>query len=182
MNALLLIDIQNDYFPGGKCELCGTDEAAHRAGEALEYFRNKHLPVFHIRHISTNGVTRFFLPGTEGSEIHASVFPREGEQVFIKHAPNSFLQTGLEEELRRAGADQLTVCGMMSHMCIDTGVRAAKSLGFSVTVLEDACAAKDLVWEGAVLPARTVHSVIMASLSGTFAKVMKTQDFISAGV
>ena len=71
--ALLLIDIQNDYFPGGAWELSHADEAAAQARLALGRFREQHRPVFHVRHINTRPGAAFFLPDTPGSEIHEPV-------------------------------------------------------------------------------------------------------------
>lgn len=179
-SALILIDIQNDYFPGGKRELNQPERAARQAKRVLEFFRAENLPVFHIRHVSTGEKARFFLPNTAGTEIHPLVSPAEGEPVLVKHAPSAFLNTGLNEALRRIGVDQLVLCGMMSHMCIDTSVRAAKDLGFSVTLLEDACTTKDLEWDGERIPAETVHRAFMAALDGAFARVVRTEDFLTA--
>lgn len=180
-NALLLIDIQNDYFPGGSCELVGPERAAERARRVLEYFRASGLPIFHVQHVSTRENASFFLPDTAGAQIHPLVFPKEGEPVLVKHAPNAFLHTALERELRAQKAEQLVICGMMSHMCIDSTVRAAADLGFSVLLVEDACTTKDLVWGDDRIPAQTVHRAIMAALSGTFARVGNAQDWLAAG-
>jgi nicotinamidase-related amidase len=179
-SALLLIDIQNDYFPGGKNELFEPERAAERARRVLEYFRAASLPVFHIRHVSTRENATFFLPDTTGAEIHPLVLPREGEPVLVKHTPNAFVGTALERELRAQQPEQLVICGMMSHMCIDSTVRAATDLGFSVTLLEDACTTKDLTWDGVQIPAQTVHRAIMASLSGTFAHVINTEEWLAS--
>lgn len=174
-SALLLIDIQNDYFKGGKCELFHPEEAAECAKIVLEYFRYSNLPIFHIRHVSTNEKAGFFLPETNGAEIHPSVFPTGDEQVLVKHTPNAFLHTGVERELRTRQIEQLVICGMMSHMCIDSTVRAAKDMGFSILLPEDACTTRNLVWGEAQIPAQTVHQAVMASLSGTFAQVVKAE-------
>jgi nicotinamidase-related amidase len=179
--ALILIDIQNDYFPGGIFELFEADRTAAMAARALGDFRSRGLPVYHIRHISLGADAGFFRPGTPGSEISPAVSPAPGEKVFIKHAPNAFLETGLEADLRANGIGRLVVCGMMSHMCIDTSIRAAKDLGFSVTLLDDACTTRDLCWEGTVIPAQTVHRAMMAALDGTFADVLKMDAFLSGG-
>lgn len=176
-SALILIDIQNDYFTGGKSELYLPERAAQYAAKVLQSFRSRRLPVYYIQHIGRPGGA-FFLPGSHGAEINAGLAPIEGEKVFVKHFPNMFLQTELRDELARREIRSLVVCGMMSHMCVDTSVRAAQDYGFSVTVLEDACTTKDLIWHHAVLPAETVHRVIMASLDGTFASVVKTDDFL----
>lgn len=85
--ALLLIDIQNDYFPGGAMELVGSPEAGIRAGKLLQLFRQKSLPVIHMQHIATRQEATFFRPDSPGVEIHESVTPRAGETVFQKHFP-----------------------------------------------------------------------------------------------
>jgi len=177
-SALILIDIQNDYFEGGRNVLVRPELAASNAKKALDYYRSKDLPVYHVQHISTRKDASFFLPDSQGAEIHESVEPFKGEKVFIKHVPNSFFDTGLADELSLNHIDVITICGMMSHMCIDTTVRAAKELGLEVTLLQDACTTKDLEFNGVVLPADTVHQVFMAALQGLFARVMTTDDFI----
>lgn len=74
--ALVLIDIQKDYFPGGKRELFMPDAAAEHAEMLLEYFRQNDMDVFHIQHISKKQNAEFFRPDTEGIEIHPLFFPR----------------------------------------------------------------------------------------------------------
>src|ERR1039458_8935722 len=128
--ALLLVDIQNDYFPGGAMELVGSPEAGLRAGTLLQAFRRAGRPIIHIQHTAARPGATFFLPGTPGVEIHASVTPLPGEPVFQKHFPNSFWETPLRSHLRSLGITKLAVAGMMTHMCIDTTVRAAFDLGF----------------------------------------------------
>ena len=176
--ALLLIDIQNDYFPGGAWELSHADEAAAQARLALGRFREQHRPVFHVRHINTRPGAAFFLPDTPGSEIHGAVKPLDGEPAIIKHAPDAFFQTDLHDALSRAGIRKLVVSGMMSHMCIDTSVRAARNHGYDITLLHDACATRDLSWNGKTIPAATVHEAFMAALHGAFADVRTTGDFL----
>ena len=95
--ALIIVDIQNDYFPGGKMELVGMEEAANNARHALEMFRAKNLPIFHIRHLSNRAGATFFLPETDGAEIHESVAPQGGESIVQKHFPNSFRNTSLRK-------------------------------------------------------------------------------------
>lgn len=177
-HAIILIDIQNDYFENGRNPLFCPKKAAYNAGRALDYCRRNKFSVYHVRHISLKEEATFFLPETFGSEIYESVKPFANEKVFIKNTPNSFFHTGLAEELAEKKIDHITVCGMMSHMCIDTSVRAARDLGINTVVLQDACATKDLIWDNKVIPAATVHDTIMASLQGTFAQVMMTEIFI----
>lgn len=175
MNALLLIDIQNDYFPGGRMELVGSEEAGKNAGKILAAFRAKKLPVFHIQHISTRPGASFFLPDTDGLNIHKSVNPMAGEPVITKNFPNSFHQTTLLQQLRDKNIQTLTIVGMMTQMCVDTTVRAAADLGFTITLAHDACATRDLTFGGQTAPAQQVQTAFMASL-GLFARVVSTED------
>ncbi|MCE2970286.1 MAG: cysteine hydrolase [Burkholderiales bacterium] len=177
--ALLLIDIQNDYFDGGRMPLVGSLEAAARAAELLAAFRQRAEPVFHVQHISTRAGASFFLPDTDGVRIHASVAPQDGEPVVVKHFPNAFRATPLAEQLRAAGVARLTVAGMMTHMCIDTSVRAAADLGFECVLAADACATRDLVWQGATVPAAQVQAAFLAALNGSFARVASVAELFA---
>jgi len=174
--ALLIIDIQNDYFSGGKMELEGADAAAENAASALEQFRRLGLPVFHMKHLSVRPGASFFLPGTPGVEIDPRVRPREGERVFEKNFPNSFRATELEAALRSADAKELVVAGMMTHMCVDATVRQAADLGYRVTLLGDACATRTQSYNGETIPARQVHAAFLAALNGFYAKAISTRE------
>ncbi|MEZ7197401.1 cysteine hydrolase family protein [Pseudodesulfovibrio karagichevae] len=177
--ALLLIDLQNDYFPGGRMELVGSEAASARAAQALRLFRKRGLPVFHVRHEALKQGATFFLPGTAGADIHASVPPVDGEQVVTKHYPNSFRETDLLDRLRAAGATRLAVAGMMTHMCLDAGVRAAVDLGFECAVLSDASATRDLEFNGRVIPAAQVHGAFLAALQAAYGPVMTVDELPS---
>jgi nicotinamidase-related amidase len=174
--ALVVIDIQNDYFPGGAMELEGAEAAGKKAGAALARFRERGLPVFHVRHLSVRPGATFFLPGTRGAEIHAAVAPLNDETVVEKNFPNSFRNTALQEMLERAGAKNLVSTGMMTHMCVDASVRHAADLGYKVTLLGDACATRAQSYAGETVPARQVHAAFLAALNGFYAKVVNTHE------
>jgi nicotinamidase-related amidase len=178
-SALILIDIQNDYFPGGAMELAGMTRAAGQAREALAACRRARRPIFHVQHIALGSGATFFRPHTPGVEIHASVEPRPGESVLRKHYPNAFRDTGLLEVLQGAGVDEVIIAGAMSHMCIDATTRAAFDFGFTCTVIHDACASRDLTFEGRTIPAVQVHSAFMAALGMRYARVVSLKDFWS---
>lgn len=177
--ALLLIDIQNDYFEGGKNELVEPRLAAQEANRLLSAFREKCLPVVHVQHVATRADATFFIPNTEGVKIHEFVSPRINEEVIEKHFPNSFRETRLLEVLKKENVTHLVVCGMMTHMCIDTTVRAAKDLGFECIVPFDACATKNLVFNDKTVDAKHVQYSFMAALSYFFAKVVTTEAVLS---
>jgi nicotinamidase-related amidase len=161
--ALLLIDIQEFYFPGGRMQLEDPEQAGMNAGLVLEQFRNREYPVYHVRHN--------FEPG---GSIHPYVKPLEGEKVFPKDQVNAFLETGLLETLRADSIEALVLCGMQTHMCLEAAVRAAHDLGFSCTVVQDACATRALQYGELIIPARNVHFSTICTIEGSYAKVITT--------
>ncbi|MBM9616976.1 isochorismatase family protein [Desulfobulbus rhabdoformis] len=100
-NCLLLIDIQNDYFPHGSMELVGIETAASNAKLLLEKFRAMSAPIVHIQHVSTRPGSTFFLPESAGVEISPIVAPRAGETIIQKHFPNSFRETSSSRFIRK---------------------------------------------------------------------------------
>jgi nicotinamidase-related amidase len=178
--ALVIIDLQNDYFPGGAMELEGADAACGHAAAALAEFRGRGLPVFHVQHLSVRPGATFFLPGTRGAEIHAGVRPAAREAVVVKNFPNSFRGTDLQKRLDAAGVKHLVVAGMMTHMCVDASVRQAADLGYRVTLLADACATRAQSYGGESVPAKQVHTAFLAALNGLYAKVVPAADAMQA--
>ncbi|WP_416829233.1 cysteine hydrolase family protein [Ectobacillus polymachus] len=177
--ALMLIDIQNDYFPNGKMELSNPMKAANNACRILDWFRAKKYEIYHIQHVSNRSGAGFFLPDTEGVKIHQSVLPLEQENIIVKHAPNSFFNTELRNKLKEKEIKKLVICGMMTHMCIDATVRAARELGLECTVIEDACTTKDLMYRDQLIPAEQVHFAFIGALNGMYATVSTTNEFLT---
>ncbi len=175
--ALILIDIQNDYFPGGRMELEGPLEAAGQARRLLEDFRRRGWPTVHIRHVSVRPGATFFLPETEGVNLHTSIAPLDGETIIEKHYPNSFRETTLLEHLRGLGAERLVVCGMMTHMCVDASVRAAADLGYPVLLAADACATRALTYGDTTVPADHVHRAFLAALK-SYGQVLSAGELL----
>ena len=174
--GLLIVDIQNDYFPGGKWELVGSEKAGQLAGGLLKFFREHKLPVFHVQHIG-NPDSPFFVPGTAGVEIRPVVKPQPNEVLVQKNYPNAFRETTLLNQLKQHDIKQLVVAGMMTHMCVDAATRAATDLGFNCRIAQDACATRDLNLNEKVVPAAEVHTAFLAALNGAYGKVM-TADAI----
>jgi nicotinamidase-related amidase len=174
--TLLLVDIQNDYFPGGAMEVVGATAAANQAAKLLAAFRQQAQPIIHVQHIAARPGATFFLPNTTGAQIHESVRPGPGEAVIQKHFPNSFRETPLLEHLRGANISRLIIAGMMTHMCIDTTTRAAVDLGFACSLAHDACATRALSFDGVQVPAESVQIAYLAALNGLFAKVLSVNE------
>jgi nicotinamidase-related amidase len=176
--ALILIDLQNDYFEGGANTLVNSLEAVLNAKQVLGIFRKNQWPVFHIQHISISRNATFFLPATKGAEIHPAVSPLVHESQIIKHYPNSFRDTTLLTELRAMNIVKLVICGMMTHMCVDATVRAARDYGFNCKLVGDACATKDLQITDKIIGAEDVHNAFLAALNGFYANVITTSQFL----
>jgi nicotinamidase-related amidase len=178
--ALLIVDIQNDYFKGGRNPLCGPDEAAENAKRILDKFRNDKLPVIYIQHIALSPTATFFLPDTKGAEIYDLIKPLAGEKIFVKHFPNSFRETGLYEYLQSKNITELVICGMMTHMCVDATVRAAKDFGFDCTLIGDACATKDMPINDEIVKSEFVHKSFLAALNYFYSKVVTTDIYLKS--
>lgn len=179
-HALLLIDLQNDYFPNGKMVLANSVKAGQSAQQLLHDFRKNKKLIVHIQHIATRSDATFFLPDTYGVEINQLVKPNVGEKIILKHYPNSFQETQLLDYLKKNHIEKITVAGMMTHMCVDSTVRAAKDFGFDIEVIANACATKDLEIKGRITKAEDVQNAFLSAMSYYFSKVINTEDFFLA--
>jgi len=177
--ALIIIDIQNDYFENGALPLVNPVEASSNAKKVLQYFREKNLPIAHIQHVSPDGAP-FMALGTKGAEIHENVKPLDGEKVFQKNYPNSFRETGLLDYLKKNEVTDVVITGMMTHMCVDATVRAAFDFEYKCTVIGDACASRDLEINGKTVKADDVHHAFLAALEFFYADIKSTEEFLSA--
>lgn len=180
--ALVLVDIQNDYFVNGKWPLEGIDAASDNAARVLAHARASGELVVHIRHEFDTDDAPFFAPGSQGALTHAKVINLAGEPVVLKNHVNAFLGTPLKAILDENAIEQLTIVGNMSHMCVDAMVRAAADYGYANTVIADACATHDLEFEGVTVPAVQVHAAFMAALAFAYAQVVSTEQYLAPGV
>lgn len=166
--VLLVVDIQDFYFAGGKSELVNPIPAAQNAAKIIAEYRAKGWLVVFIKHQST-----------EKDAINELVKPINGEQVFTKTAVNSFVGTPLYDYLRGQQVSRLVVCGMQTQMCVEAAVRAGTDYGFNVTLIEDACATKDLKWGNETIPAKMVHLSTLATLR-SYAKILSTEEYLKS--
>lgn len=164
--ALLLIDIQDFYFPGGRSALVEPEKAAQNAAILLDHFRKENLTVIHVRH---NAET--------GGMIRDIVKPLPGEMVFSKDEVNCFIGTGLQDSLRAQRIDTLVICGMQTHMCVEAAARAANDFGFKCILVQDACATKDLKYGDRLIKAEDVHYSTLATLRN-YATILTLNEFL----
>lgn len=177
--ALLVIDVQNEYFaPHGRWVLPDGEAALERVQRLLEAARAGGHPVFHVRHESLDPGAPVFRPGSRGVEPHPAIEVRPGELRIQKHYPGSFTQTPLEAYLGRAGADTVVICGYMTHMCCDTTTRQARERGFGVWFASDATATRDLTLNGETVSHREIHRATLAVMA-QFATVAPAEDIVA---
>jgi len=164
--ALIVIDVQNFYFPGGRSELFEPEKAAERAAAAIREARETGNPVIFIQHKSAAGM-----------EINELVAPQPGEKIFVKEEVNSFLGTGLKEHIDGIAVDTLVICGMQTQMCVEAAVRAAHDYGYAVILLHDACATRNLKFGDREVPAADVHASTLATLK-SYGTVLSVAEWI----
>jgi nicotinamidase-related amidase len=174
--TVLVIDVQQDYFPGGAFALVGPEAAAAAGSRVLAWARGQGHRVVHVQHADPDPEATFLAAGSDGARIHPLLAPLDGEDVVTKAEPNAFVGTDLADRLD--GVERLVVLGMMSSMCVDATVRAAADQGLSVTVVQDACAAPDLTFKGRTVPGADVHAAFMAALASAYAEVVDAVDLV----
>jgi nicotinamidase-related amidase len=177
--ALVLIDIQNDYFENGQWPVHDMLRVAENSAKLLADAREKKMMVVHVRHEIPSDQAPFFRPGSKGAEIHPIVAPIEGEAIILKHKANSFQDTSLLELLKKSGIENLVICGAMSQMCIDATSRAASDFGYNVILVEDACGAKEQAFGAVSVAAPEVHAAFMAPLAMSYASIVTTESYVS---
>jgi nicotinamidase-related amidase len=166
-SALLIIDVQEFYFPGGAVPLDKPEAASANCGRLLKKFRDENGLVVHVGH-----------KASKGTSFHADVTPREGEKVVMKDEVSAFNGTDLLQHLRGNGIERLVICGMQTHMCVEAAVRAAHDLGFTCILVHDACATRTLKYGGTTIAAADVHNSTLATLDGAYATVVDTETFV----
>ena len=177
--ALLVIDIQNFYFEGGRLALSGPVAASRNARALLDRFRERGWPVVHVQHLPEGVDAPCPDSGDATTRIHADVLPLPGEPVVVKHHANAFRGTGLTEALHTRGVGRLVIAGMQTHMCVEAAARAGADLGFAVTVVHDACATRGLAFGGVEVPAAHVHAAALAAIVNMYGRAVSTAELLA---
>lgn len=164
--ALLIIDIQDFYFPGGKSALVEPEKAAANAALLLKDFRSRNLLVIHVRHNAE-----------PGGKINDIVRPLPSEKIVSKDEVNCFVRTDLLDYLKSNKTDTLVICGMQTHMCVEAATRAASDYGFKCILIHDACATKDLKFGDKIIKAEDVHYSTLSTLKN-YAIVESTKEYL----
>lgn len=164
--TLLVIDAQEEYRQG-VLALPHLVPALQEIAHLLAAARKAGTPIVHVRHLGISG--GLFDPQDTRGQIMPEVAPKPGELVISKRLPNAFNGTDLHEHLQQLGQLDLIICGFMTHSSISTTVRAAKDYGYRCTLVNSACATRDLPMGKQILSAAQVHQMEMAILADNFA-------------
>lgn len=177
--ALIVVDIQNDYFPGGLWVVNGIEAAANNAARLLTSARASGDLVVHVRHEFVTNDAPFFKPGSAGAQIHPKVQNLKNEHVVVKRFANSYRETDLKKVLDENNIQQVVICGAMTNNCIDAVTRASNDFGYDCIVVHDACAARDLEFNGIQVSDKLVHAAFMAALKFAYAKTLSTDEYLA---
>ncbi len=167
--ALLIIDVQEFYFPGGQVPLAHPEKTSEEIKKVLEAFRKKKMKVVHIKHNAG-----------KNAAIHPNVSPEKDEKIFTKNEANSFNGTGLEKYLREQQITHLVITGMQTHMCVEATTRAAYDMGFNCIVPEETATTRDLKYNNHLIKATDVHYSTLSSLNHSYAKVVKLNELLNS--
>lgn len=140
--ALIVIDLQNDYFPEGKFPLWNSESILMNTEAAIAKARTKNIPVILIQHVAdtSKGIAPFFNKGTFGVDIHPSILKAAPDSIVITKAfADSFHQTTLEKTLAKLGIEELLVCGMMTQNCVTHTAISKSAEKYLVKILSDCC-------------------------------------------
>jgi len=179
--ALILIDIQkgfddHTYWGGAR----NNPNAEQNASKILNTWRANGLPIFHVKHDSTNPQSKL-APNQLGNQIQDIVKPLPTEPVISKNVNSAFIGTDLKERLDKQQIKSLVIVGLTTDHCVSTSVRMAGNLGYKVQVISDATATFDKVSpSGEKLSAELIHNANLASLHNEFATVLTTQELLKS--
>lgn len=173
--ALILIDLQMDYFTPGKLLIPDGERVLDRAVQLREWANRLGVAVVHIQQLSS-AASPIFATGSDGAAIHPRLTPQTGETVITKTLPSSFDNTTLHAFLQERGITTLVLAGLMAHMCVETTARTAVPLGYGVIVAADACASRDLpMYDGqGIVSHEEVHRNALTAMADRFADVLST--------
>ena len=179
--ALVLIDVQKGFkeLEARGARRNNPDAVANMA-QLLGAFRERHLPVFHVRHASSEPDS-VFRPERPGYESMDETREQPEEPVIVKTVNSAFIGTDLEKRLREAGIETLVICGATTNHCVETTTRMAGNLGFDAHLVADACFAFDRVgFGGRNESAEDIHAMSLSNLDGEFATIETTGQALKA--
>ena len=170
--ALIVIDIQNDYFTGGKYPLFEPEVTVGKNLKAISAAKEKNVPIIHIQHLVSPdlGEGLFFYDGTEGAEIHKDIMAAAPTSpVITKRHADCFEKTNLEHLLQELGVEEILLTGMMTHNCVTHTALSPAATKYSPKVIEECVCTIDPITHALAVDSMRVRGVKMLSIEEAFA-------------
>lgn len=165
-NALVIIDVQKDYFPGGAFPLWNTEATLICTEQAIRLAQSKNIPVILIQHIANpqKGIAPFFNAGTDGVNIHPRILEAAPEApIVVKEFADSFVATNLEETLSTMEVAELCICGMMTQNCVTHTAISKSAEKYKISILSDCCTTVDAMMHNIALHAVSTRVEVVES-------------------
>lgn len=178
--ALILVDVQKafldeDYWGGNR----NNKNAETICGVILNKWRELNLPIFHIRHSSTNPKSKLNI-NNNGFEFNNHVTPIENEVIITKSVNSAFIGTDLKEQLDRLNINTLVIVGITTNHCVSTTTRMAGNFGYDTYLISDATATFDRIGiNGEKYDSEIIHLTTLANLDQEFATVWNSEKLIA---
>lgn len=152
--ALIVIDVQNDYFPGGKLPLWNADETLGHIVNAISDAGKQGIDVILVKHIADKSKgSGFFIPGTTGADIHPDILKAAPDApVVVKHRADAFNGTNLNAVLDKSGIEEILICGMQTQNCVGLSAISKNATPYKPAILSDCCTSET----------KTVHAIALA--------------------
>lgn len=175
--ALLVIDVQNEYFTGG-LRVTYPENSFENILKVIDSANDKEVPVILIQHASLSKNSETFIKWSHEWEIHEEVLKKRHDCIIEKNLPGSFTGTELNEFLKSKGIDTIVICGYMTQMCCDTTSRQAVDLGYNVEFLSDATGTLDISNYAGAVSAEELQRSILVTQAMRFSKVISSDEWI----
>jgi len=175
--ALLVIDVQNEYFTG-RLPVTYPQNSFENILRVIEAAAKSKIDIAVIQHAAPQKDSQTFVKGSKEWELHPRIKEIEYSRLVEKNLPGSFTNTDLEEWLKKEGIDTIAICGYMSQMCCDTTARQGLHLGFSVEFLSDATGTLDISNEGGSITAEELHRAVLVTQAMRFSRVISAEEWI----
>ncbi|HEY3992378.1 MAG TPA: cysteine hydrolase family protein [Ktedonobacteraceae bacterium] len=176
--ALLVIDVQNEYFTG-KLPVSYPQGSLEQIIRAMNAAHEANTPIVLIQHSAPQADSATFRRGSNAWELHPSITQQPHAVLIEKTLPGSFTGTQLEAWLRERDIETVVISGYMTQMCCDTTARQALHLGFGVEFLSDATGTLAFQNSAGAVTAEELHRAILVTQQIRFSEVLSTQQWIT---
>ncbi len=173
--ALLVIDVQNEYFTG-KLKVTYPNNSFDNILKVMDYAKENNMIVIIVQHTALFGDT--FIKNSNGWELQPMILEKSYDYIIEKTKPSSFYETNLEEILKKENITEIVISGYMTQMCCDTTAREAFHRGYHVDFLSDATGTIDVNNEVGVISSKDLHKATLIAQSLKFSNVISTMEWI----